>query len=215
MSLNLTIFCDMLHRNFQKRDYTDNNIYFIVTKTFQNFSYFKEPIFCELLIEELKLCKKLKEFKLYGFCLIYDHLNLLIHPNDKFNISKIMFSIKKQFSHNVNRIMGYNEFLHNEGEQTFVRLRCEGTGNENKLINNHYQIVYSSRNRFIKKYGKNQIVIPRFKWQKSYYDHIIRNTKDFENHRHYTVYNFQKHNLPESWKYTSLNYGEVIDEIEL
>ena len=41
----------MPHRNSQKRDYTDNNIYFIVTKTHNNFLYFKELIFCELLIE--------------------------------------------------------------------------------------------------------------------------------------------------------------------
>ena len=68
---------------------------------------------------------------------------------------------------------------------------------------------------FIKKYGKNQIVISKFKWQKSYHDHIIRNAKDFENHRHYTIYNFQKHNLPESWKYTSLNYDRMVDGIEL
>ena len=68
---------------------------------------------------------------------------------------------------------------------------------------------------FIQKYGKKQTIIPKFKWQKSYHDHIIRNTRDFENHYNYTVYNFQKHNLPENWKYTSLNYGEMIDGIEL
>ena len=66
----------MLYSNSQKRDFTNNSIYFIVTKTFYNFPYFKEPIFCELLIEELKLCKELKKFKLYGFCIIDDHLNL-------------------------------------------------------------------------------------------------------------------------------------------
>jgi hypothetical protein len=44
---------------------------------------------------------------------------------------------------------------------------------------------------------------------------MVRNAKDFENHYYYTVYNFQKHNLPEDWKYTSLNYSEMIDSIEL
>ena len=78
----------------------------------------------------------------------------------------------------------------------------------NKKINNFH-------NQFTQKYGKNQIQIPEFKWQKSYHDHIIRDTKDFENHCHYTVYNFQKHNLPENWKYTSLNYNEMTNGIEL
>ena len=208
----------MLHRNSQKRDYTSNNIYFIVTKTFKNFPYFKEPIFCELLIEELKLCKKLKEFKLYGFCIIYDHLNLMIHPNDEFNISKVMQSVKKEISRDINCIINSSESNLNtaspEGDIPECRLQGRQYSrryNKNFIIPN----LLNFYNQFTKKYGKNQIEIPKFKWQKSYHDHIIRNTKDFENHCHYTVYNFQKHNLPENWKYTSLNYDEVIDEIEL
>ena len=142
-------------------------------------------------------------------------MNLIIHPNDEFNISKIMFSIKKQFSHNMNKIMGYIEFPYNEGEQTFVRLRCKGTGSKSNLINDHYKVIYNFRNQFIQKYGHDQTITPKFKWQKSYHDHIIRNAKDFKNHYNYTIYNFQKHNLPEDWKYTSLNYSNMVDEIEL
>ncbi len=211
------------HRNSQKRDYGENSIYFIVTKTFQNFPYFKEPIFCDFFIEELKLCKELKKFKSYGFCVIYDHLNLIIHPGNEFNISKVMFSIKKQFSHNANRIIGINDLSNenprrNEGGQAFVRLRCGadcGEDNKNKLIDNHHKLINNFRDQFIKKHGQNQNVIPPFKWQKSYYDHIIRNNKDFEYHHNYAVYNFQKHNLPSDWKYTSLNYKDLIDGIDL
>jgi REP element-mobilizing transposase RayT len=200
------------HRNSQKRYYEENLIYFIVTKTFENFPYFNEDIFCDLLIEELRICKELKKFKLYGFCLIYDHLNLLIHPNKEFNVSKIMFSIKKQFSHNANRVIGNNNLKINEGEQTFVRLQ---DNNGNNLTCNYHKIVNKLHNQFIQKYGQNQSIIPKFKWQKSYHDHIIRNEKDFQNHHNYTVYNFQKHNLPDDWKYTSLNYSHLIDEIVL
>ena len=135
------------HRNSQKRYYEENSIYFIVTKTFQNFPYFKEPIFCELFIEELKLCKELKKFKLYGFCVIYDHLNLLIHPNNEFNISKVMKSLKENVSRDINYIIsGYR----NEGDTSTCRLRLR------ELINDFH-------NQFIQKYGKNQIVIPKFK----------------------------------------------------
>ena len=187
------------HRNSQKRDYQDNNIYFIVTKTFQNFPYFKEPVFCKLFIEELKLCKELKKFKLYGFCVIYDHLNLLIHPNNEFNISKIMKSLKENVSRDISYIIsGYR----NEGDTSTCRLHLR-------------ELIYKFHNQFIQKYGQNQIVIPKFKWQKSYYDHIIRNNKDFEYHYNYTIYNFQKHDLPDDWKYTSLNYEDLVDKIEL
>lgn len=188
-----------LHKNSQKRDYQDNNIYFIVTKTFQNFPYFKEPMFCELFIEELKLYKGLKKFKLYGFCVIYDHLNLIIHPSNEFNISKIIKSLKENASRDINYVIANN---HNAGDTSTYRLRMR------ELIKD-YQV------QFIRKYRKNKTKIPSFNWQKSYYDHIIRNNKDFEYHYNYTVYNFQKHNLPKNWKYTSLNYGSLIDMIDL
>lgn len=188
-----------IHKNSQKRYYEENSTYFIVAKTFQNFPYFKEPIFCELFVKELKLCRELKKFKLYGFCVIYDHLNLIIHPGNEFNISKIIKSLKENVSRDINYVIANN---HNEGDTSTCRLRVR------KLIKD-YQI------QFIKKYGKNQTVIPKFKWQKSYYDHIIRNNKDFEYHHNYAVYNFQKHNLPENWKYTNLNYESLIDGIGL
>ena len=53
---------------------------------------------------------------------------------------------------------------------------------------------------------------PKFRWQKSFHDHINRNQYDYDNHWNYTMYNFQKHGLPEDWKYTGLNYQELIDE---
>jgi len=62
------------HRNSFKRFYGEGKIYYIVSKTRNNFSYFKETLFCDLFIEELRLCKQLKEFKLYAFSIIYDHI---------------------------------------------------------------------------------------------------------------------------------------------
>ena len=68
-----------LHKNSPKRYYEKNEIYFIVVKTHNNFPYFKLPILCDLLIEEIKLCKKMKDFNLFAFSLMHEHLNLLIH----------------------------------------------------------------------------------------------------------------------------------------
>ncbi|KQC10078.1 MAG: hypothetical protein APR54_12325 [Candidatus Cloacimonas sp. SDB] len=55
---------------------------------------------------------------------------------------------------------------------------------------------------------------PKFKWQKSFHDHIIRNQKDLANHWNYTMYNYAKHGLPEDWQYTGLNYPAMIDAID-
>ena len=194
----------MPHRNSQKRYYEPNAIYFTVTKTFKNFSYFREPIFCELFIEELRLCKKLKKFKLLGFSLIYDHLNLLIQPSEEFNISKVMQSIKKEFSRDANDIL--------EGDIPECRLRgCQ----RSKRFKKDFVVpdLLNYRKQFLSKYGQDQHKIPKFKWQKSFHDHVVRDQRDLENHYIYTVHNHQKHNLPENWKYTSLNYEDLVDEV--
>ena len=72
--------------------------------------------------------------------------------------------------------------------------------------------VFNLRKQFNQKYGMDRN-FPKFKWQKSFHDHIIRNKRDYDNHWNYTMYNFRKHGLPDNWKYTGLKYPEMIDEI--
>ncbi len=194
-----------LHHGSQKRFYGSDKIYFIVSKTFKNHPYFRESIFCDLFIEELKIClaspdlakpdKQLKRFRLYGFCLVYDHLNLLIQPNEKYNISQVIKSLKENVSRDINYII-FNE--NNEGDTSTCRLQVRGS-------------ITKYQKQFIEKYSSHDY--PKFKWQKSFHDHVIRNEKDFDNHYNYCVYNFVKHNLSENWHYTSLNYEDLIDEI--
>ena len=113
------------HRNSQKRIIFPDACYFVTCKTHNNFPYFRERIFCELFMGNLWICKQLKGFLLFGWVLAYDHFHLLVQPNDKWNISDVMFSIKKQISHNINVIMGQNKpFMSTpEGVQSIARLR--------------------------------------------------------------------------------------------
>ena len=242
------------HRNSQKRFYGNDKIYFITTVTHKRFSFFKKDLFCDLFIDNLRISKELKEFKLYAFIIIPDHVHLLLKPDGKFNISQIMFSIKKQFSHDVNRVIGENklyskidasqdkkkdkffecgndsehkyfenEHKHPEGEQTFVRLQdvCvrfqDGNNVRKDLINSHQKNIEKYRNKFITKYGNPQFEIPKFKWQKSFYDHVIRNEKDFLKHLNYIIFNCVKHKVcynEEKYKWSSLNsdFENFIDD---
>jgi len=185
-----------LHRNSQKRFYERGYIYFVVSKTSNNYPYFKERIFCDLFIEELKLCKSLKKFRLYGFCLVYDHINLLLQPSDAYNISQVIKSLKENVSRDINYVM--NDIFY-EGDTSMCRLQL-------RELLKHY------RSSFFKKYN-NRIPFPKFRWQKSYYDHVIRNGRDFENHWNYTSYNHVKHNMGDDWPYCTENYWEFIDDL--
>ena len=196
-----------MHRNSQKRIYGDY-VYFITCDVQDKIEFFKEEIFCDFWIEELKLAKEMKKFKLYAFCLNYDHFHLLIKPDNKIaNYSQIMHFIKRHTSRNLNIILGYNKIdlgkMVNSGESDIGNFRQREFD----------KIIYQHRQKYIVKFG-NDFHHPKFKWQKSFHDHIIRNVKDFNNHWNYTMYNYLKHNLPENWKYTGLNFMELIDEIE-
>lgn len=226
------------HRNSQKRIYLQDTSYFVTSKTYDNFPFFQERIFCELFMENLKLCKELYDFWLFGFVLIYDHCHLLMLPKGERDISKIMFSVKKQFSHNCNVVMGYNRLwnLTTEGEQSIVRLRDGYVKRSHNQINNYRihnkwfqsnihhnpqklthklhifdKFTLTSQTRFQIKHPQNPF--PKFHWQKSFRDHYIRNDNDFDNHMEYIAGNPYKHGLLNNGPYVFTNdeYGDLID----
>jgi len=196
-----------IHRNSQKRYYDENSIYFVTIKIYNGYPYFKESLFCDLFIEEIRIGKQLKNFNLLGFCIIYNHVHLLLQPGEEYNISKVMQFLKRHFTRDVNYIINHPS----EGDIRECRLRGGEYERFAELVKNHDEILKQLKIQFNQKHGFNQTTFPKFKWQKSFYDHMIRDERDFENKYIYTVYNFQKHNLPNDWQYTSLNYEEMFD----
>ncbi|MDD5071665.1 MAG: transposase [Patescibacteria group bacterium] len=173
----------ILHRNSQKRFYGPNKIYFITTNTDNRFPFFKEDLFCELFIDNLKICKKIKDFKLYGFIVIPDHIHLLLEPIGKFNISQTMQFLKRHFSRNANFILNnYNnnegEVCYEEGEIGQSRLQEKYKIFEN-IINEHDKKLKEIKNKFLQKNFNDKFIGYEFKWQSSFYDHVIRDEEDF------------------------------------
>ncbi len=209
-----------MHRNSQKRVYGEY-VYFITCNVQGVYLFFEDEILCELWINELQLTKKNTCMKLFALCLNYDHFHLLIKPNNSVaNYSKIMQFLKRHSSRNINIILGYNVYdthKHStEGDIGQYRLRDVNNNAHYRLrVDNQKfdQTIIKLRESFKQKYGENHD-IPKFKWQKSFYDHVIRNKRDFNKHMRYTMYNYFKHELPEDWKYTGLKYREMLDEFE-
>jgi len=162
----------------------------------------------------------MKQFELYAFNVLYEHVHLILQPTGKHNISKIIKSLKENTSRDLNYIIANR---HHEGDTSTCRLRLR-------------EEIKKYRKTFIDKYGINQCIVPQFKWparlrlatkslaggQKSFYDHVIRNENDLRKHYNYTVYNHLKHacfaklcrGLPENWEYNSLNFKNMIDEMD-
>jgi REP element-mobilizing transposase RayT len=214
-----------MHKNSQKRIYGDY-IYFITCTVGESFQVFYNRILCDLWMQVLILGKVLQQFKLFAFCLNYDHFHLLIKPNNKIaNYSKIMQFLKRHFTRNANIILGYDKHcfktMGNKKNEGDIGFHPEGDIGQYRLREHEYRekwqiemdkFVIRIRNKFLQKYGTNHN-IPKFRWQKSFHDHVIRDQCDYDNHWNYTMYNYKKHGLLENWQYTGLNYPEMIDEL--
>ena len=98
-----------MHKNYQKRFYNPNHIYFITTNVKSGFPFFKDDQICNILINTIKINKNIKEFKLFGFVIITNHTHLLINATITNNISEVMRSIKTNSSREINRYLKYNE----------------------------------------------------------------------------------------------------------
>jgi REP element-mobilizing transposase RayT len=199
----------MLHKGAQKRIYYEGATYFVTNDVYKWQNYFQEPIFCELFIEVLKLARKMKAFDLYAFVIMPDHIHLLMRPNKSEDLPKIIQFIKRNFTRNINFILGY----HSEEAiyKSLLQLREKYTKYKN-LIENHYKFLFNLKNQFTQKYKLNPF--PKFHWQKSYLDHYIRNQKDFDEHIRYIYENPLKHKIPNArnYQYIYTNYQDLITE---
>ena len=140
-------------------------------------------------IEELRLGKKIKQFELIAFCLLYDHFHMMVRPNEKENLSEIMRSFKTNFSRNANRILGISESEQIKIPQK-LRSRDLNFGKDlGNMIKKHNNKLKNLKTKFLQKY-KSLYKFPIFQWQKSFYDHFIRNDLDYDNHWQYTTYNY-------------------------
>ncbi len=187
-----------LHKNTPKRWYVDGGIYFVTTVTEERFPYFKDDVLCEMLIEDIKICKELHGFRLFAFNILYEHLHFVVQPRDGSNISTIMHSLKRGFARKANQMIVGNDYIFTYPEKVvgegWVKIRSSPTGCE--------QLV------------EGKVDIPPFKWQRGFFEHVIRDEKDFVNHLRYTENNHKKHwkdGYKEDHPYSSLFNKDMID----
>jgi len=228
----------MEYKGNQKRIFYQGAIYFITINTQNRIKYFSESIFCEIFIANLRLAKIFYKFDLYAFVIMTDHAHLLLMPYKTEELSKIMQFLKRHTARDINYILGYEFFYKTERaiRESLFRLqgydnffKIKGAINQSLLrsrllrlkkrylrykseLKNYYKLLKKQKYKFISKYGNNQTSLSKFRWQKSYRDHYIRNYKDFKNHIKYVYKNPIKHKIPnaKNYQYIYTNYRELI-----
>jgi len=101
------------HRNSQKRIDVPDMCYFITSVTANRTNYFRETLFCELLIEDFLLAREIKQMDLRGFTVIPNHTHLMFVPMENEDYSRVMATFKRNVSRDINDLIAGRSFIRN------------------------------------------------------------------------------------------------------
>jgi len=187
----------MKHKDSQRRMPADGHAVFITTATHERYPYFHNGVMAELFLLDIRFTAAIKEIELYGYAILPDHVHLLFRPAEEMTYSEVIRSLKTNYSRNANDILlnRLAPFSPPAGDVTSRRLQ-----RYEKYLRDTLPRL---RQNLTKIYGESH-GIPRFRWQKSFRDHIIRDEGDFHKHLNYIYGNAAKHGLanePEDWQW--------------
>jgi putative transposase len=120
-----------------KRYFEDNAAYFVTTATRDRAPLFRDRKLCRILLVTIEYHKTVFDYKVYGYCIMPDHLHIILHPKSEFNLSFIMKMIKGSFARKINKLNG------KEGSLWQRRFYDEIIRNEKQLLN---QLEYMHQN---------------------------------------------------------------------
>jgi len=201
-----------------RRFYLGDAVYFITTVTHRRHPFFREPIFADLFAIDLWFAGKIREFRLFGYTVVGDHVHVLVQPFGSSNISDILGSLKRNVSRDINDMIqdsplsritagdDSNRPLPRDFETmraTVDAMRSAHPSLSQATLERHFQLIFDLRTRF-RRNSKIKSSAMEFRWQKSFYDHVIRGEEDFLKHLEYIFGNAVKHKLarePQDWRW--------------
>ena len=87
-----------------KRYYEEGCAYFITTKTHNNLPLFNNEKNCKILLVIFEYFKLTLDYKIYAYCLMPDHLHIVLQTMGKYDFSYVMKMIKGSFARKYNKI---------------------------------------------------------------------------------------------------------------
>lgn len=88
----------------QRRYPIPNGIYFITTNTLGGIPWFLEDELCKIVIEHIWLNANVKQFLVFSFVVMPDHMHLLTQTRD-IDVSECLRSLKTNSSREINRYL--------------------------------------------------------------------------------------------------------------
>lgn len=168
-------------------------VHFVTTKTFENRPIFKDKKCCEILLSDIDFYRNKLGFKLIGYCIMPDHLHLLVwwdvEERKGLTISKIMHDIK---NHSARGIVDYLYPVGRRGPLTSPLKYSSGQGTRATHMGRYPSQRMSEQKHYI--------------WQPSFYDFNIYSDRKLLQKLDYIHWNSVRAGLcekPEDWSWSS------------
>ena len=87
-----------------RRHFEKGYSYFVTTVAQERRSIFTDEKMCKLLLISIEYFKLILDYKIYAYCIMPDHLHLILHPCGKYELSYIMQMIKGSFARKFNKM---------------------------------------------------------------------------------------------------------------
>ena len=173
--------------------------YFITTNTYRHRKIFVDEKKVLLLLGCISHLERRGYLKLYAWVILLDHLHLLLEVTGRKNVSELMQSIKGNFSWMVNGGAEKMNDAHARKHELRIGKHELRIGKHELRAGNTYYLP--AEQAFQPAQRKHEKI-----WQSSFYDHIIRDEQDFNNHLNYIQNNPVKHGYigrSEDWEWSS------------
>ncbi len=141
-----------------KRFYETNAAYFLTTRTENKIAVFGDLKNCKILLVTLEYFKLVLDYRLYGFCIMPDHLHLVMQPIGIYNFSYIMKMIKGSFTRKLNKANGktgkiwqkgfYDECVRDEMHMLRVLEYMHNNPVKARLVMTAEEYLFSSYNHY-------------------------------------------------------------------
>lgn len=87
-----------------KRYFETGFSYFVTTVVQERRPIFLDDKMCRILLVSIEYFKLILDYKIYAYCIMPDHLHLILHPIGKYDLSYIMQMIKGSFARKINKM---------------------------------------------------------------------------------------------------------------
>jgi REP element-mobilizing transposase RayT len=201
-------------RTPQKRYYIDDAVCFITVVTRGRFPFFRQPMVADVFVIDLWFASAVKDFTLLGYTIAYDHAHLLVQPHDQSNISNIVGSVKRNVSRDINDIIHNRSRLRSSAgddsnrplqddletmKASFEAMKAAHPTFDPAILERHFHLMRDRRAKFYID-PKAASTATEFRWQRSFYDHIIRGDHDLRKHLDYIHDNARMHGLENAFQ---------------